>query len=125
VGLDYYSNWIESPVGPGSEGKMSSQAFASVSIVDRAEELILEASRLTADDAPRIALDKLRQSALLLFQARLEIEKRALDGLRPRASQRKSLSTQRECAKGAWLGCTLGDGHAGDCAYEPYRRHHP
>jgi hypothetical protein len=68
---------------------MSGQAFASVSIVDRAEELILEASRLTADDAPKIALDKLRQSALLLFQARLELDKRALDGLRPWAGQRR------------------------------------
>lgn len=68
---------------------MSSQTFATVSIVDRAEELILEGSRFMAGGAPRIALDKCRQASILLFQARLELEKRALDGLRPRASQRE------------------------------------
>jgi hypothetical protein len=45
--------------------------------------------------------------------------------LRRAPPRRKSPSTQRKCVKGAWVPCTLGYGHEGECAYEPFRGRRP
>lgn len=50
--------------------------------IDQAEALIAEGARLRRGDAPRLALDKLRQSSIVLFRVREELERRTIAELR-------------------------------------------
>jgi hypothetical protein len=55
--------------------------------LDQAEALIADGARFRRADAPGIALDKLRQSSILLFRAREELDRSTVLDLRAQSER--------------------------------------